>query len=136
MKILAPTHATDRVNDRVITGRDTLSAAYAVEVTANRPARLLLVNVDAWGYGYRLFPTVCRTGSGFDGKMTPAEPRRYPMNRNEGYYYLGLDEQELDPFDRRDLAPRYEAADDSPEIHAERVGERGSAIKSGDQMRS
>jgi hypothetical protein len=48
--------------------------------------------VDAWGYGYRLFPTVCRTGSEFDGQMTPAEPRRYPMNRNEGYYYLGLDE--------------------------------------------
>ena len=48
--------------------------------------------MDAWGYGYRLFPTPCRTGKGFDGQLAPAEPRRYPLNREEGYYYLGLDE--------------------------------------------
>jgi hypothetical protein len=77
----------------VITGQDALSAAYAIEVTANRAGRLMLVNVDAWGYGYRLYPTACRTGNGFDGQLAPAVPKRYPLNRNEGFYYLGLDEK-------------------------------------------
>ncbi|MCP4690183.1 MAG: DUF4384 domain-containing protein, partial [Desulfobacterales bacterium] len=92
MKILAPIKTTEWINDRVSTGTDPLKAAYAVRVTANRSSGLILVNVDARGFGYRLYPTPCATGRGFDGRMRPSTPRRYPMNEVDGYFYLGLDD--------------------------------------------
>ncbi len=91
MKILAPIQTTDRINDRVSTGKTPLGVAYAVQVTANRPCGLILVNVDSMGFGYRLHPTPCATGKGFDGRMRPSVPKRYPLNEVDGYFYLGLD---------------------------------------------
>ncbi len=92
MKILAPISVTDEVNDRIVNGKDSLDIAYAVQVTANRPCRLLLVNVDSMGFGYRLLPTPCATGKDFDDELRPSVPKRYPMNAADDFFYLGLDE--------------------------------------------
>jgi len=92
MKILAPKKDTGHINDQVVTGNDALNYAYAVEVTANKKGKLMLVNVDAMGYGYRLFPTPCKTGSGFDPSMQASVPKRYPDNPDQNIYYIGLDE--------------------------------------------
>ncbi len=93
MKILAPIgDDIGRVNDRPVTGETSLHDAYAVRVIANRPCRLLLVNVDSMGFGYRLLPTPCNTGRRFDDRMRPSISKRYPMNEVEGHFYLGLDE--------------------------------------------
>ena len=95
LKILSPEASLYRINDRIVTGRRALSHAYAVEVTVNRESRLLLVNVDSAGHGYRLYPTPCLTGKDFGsrGPMQPGVPRRYPINHHDGIYYIGLDEQ-------------------------------------------
>jgi len=92
MKILAPEKDTGHINDRVVTGSDPLNYAYAIEVTTNRECSLLLVNVDAKGYGYRLFPTPCKTGRGFDSRILSSVPKRYPNNSADGIFYIGLDE--------------------------------------------
>ena len=95
LKILAPLEETPRgvshINGRLVTDSDFLNYAYAVEVTADKESRLLLVNVDSKGYGYRLLPTPCRTGRNFDTKMLPSVPRRYPSGESEKYY-IGLDD--------------------------------------------
>jgi len=92
MKILAPRTGTHYINDKVVTDSDALHAAYAVEVTTNKASSLLLVNVDAKGYGFRLFPTHCKTGRGFDNRLSPSLPKRYPKNTDNAIYYIGLDE--------------------------------------------
>jgi hypothetical protein len=92
MRILEPEKSRGYINDRVVTGGDELKYAYAIEVTANKEGKLMLVNVDAKGYGYRLFPTSCKTGRGFDLRMAPSVPKRYPDNFDENIYYIGLDD--------------------------------------------
>jgi hypothetical protein len=77
--------------DLEVTGRLPLGLAYAVEVMANQDCRLLLVNVDSLGFGYRLLPTPCRTGKDFDDRLEPSWPKRFPAKQGE-FPYIGLDD--------------------------------------------
>jgi hypothetical protein len=95
MRVLAPHRETNEgVHQRIdleVTGKIPLGLAYAVEVTANQDCRLLLVNVDSLGFGYRLLPTPCRTGHDFDDRLEPSWPKRFPAKQGE-FPYVGLDD--------------------------------------------
>jgi len=95
MRVLAPHKETgEGVRQRIdmeVTGKIPLGMAYAVEVTANHDCRLLLVNVDSLGFGYRLLPTPCRTGNDFDDHLEPSWPNRFPAKQSD-FPYIGLDD--------------------------------------------
>ncbi len=95
MRVLAPHRETDEgVRQRIdleVTGKIPLGLAYAVEVTVNQDCRLLLVNVDSLGFGYRLLPTPCRTGNDFDDRLEPSWPKRFPAKQGL-FPYIGLDD--------------------------------------------
>jgi hypothetical protein len=95
MRVLAPHRETNEgVRQRIdleVTGKIPLGLAYAVEVTANQDCRLLLVNVDSLGFGYRLLPTPCRTGNAFDDRLEPSWPKRFPPKQGD-FPYIGLDD--------------------------------------------
>ncbi len=92
LQILAPENNDPyTLDDHIVNGKETLSLAYALSVTANQDCKILLVNVDSHGYGYRLFPTPCETGQHFSHDLKASEPARYPDERSP-WHYLGLDD--------------------------------------------